>query len=171
MHVFIHCTVYTYAYYTHTHTDIGSPFRPICPTCCMNCEWYRQKWLLLSFLFIGTRSLCTERRGGLHVHISYRQTVLLLAAEESCCTLLTDWLVFISLQSLSFPSCLCPPWNGSRFLRRLRSNLTRSLLYLKNELGPTYNVLRAGFCFIPDLYRPDCFNLRHKSLCIKGVQL
>ena len=32
----------------------------------------------------------------------------------------------------------------SRFLRRLRSDLTRSLLILKNELGPTQNVLRTG---------------------------
>ena len=33
----------------------------------------------------------------------------------------------------------------SRFLRRLRSDLTRSLLYLKNEFGATLNVLRTGF--------------------------
>ena len=32
----------------------------------------------------------------------------------------------------------------SRFLRRLRSDLTRSLLILKNEFGRGYNVLRTG---------------------------
>ena len=31
-----------------------------------------------------------------------------------------------------------------RFLRRFRSDLARSLHYLKNVLGPTYNVLRTG---------------------------
>ena len=31
------------------------------------------------------------------------------------------------------------------FLRRLRSDRTRFLLYSKNELGPTYIVLRTGF--------------------------
>ena len=34
-----------------------------------------------------------------------------------------------------------------RFFRRLRSDLTRSLLNLKNELGPICNVLRTGFSF------------------------
>ena len=50
---------------------------------------------------------------------------------------------------LSSDSAPCQkPWNlkiGSRFLGRLRSDQTRSLLYLKNELGATLNVLRTGF--------------------------
>ena len=36
------------------------------------------------------------------------------------------------------------PW--SRFLRRLRSDLTGSLLDLKNELSATSSVLRTGYC-------------------------
>ena len=45
-----------------------------------------------------------------------------------------------------FPFHFCCRRNWSRFLRRFRSDLTRSLLYLKNELDrPTCNVLRTGF--------------------------
>ena len=33
----------------------------------------------------------------------------------------------------------------SLFLRHFRSDLTRSLLYLRDELGATWNVLRTGF--------------------------
>ena len=35
-------------------------------------------------------------------------------------------------------------WTWSRFLRRFKSGLTRSLLYIKNGLCPTWRVLRTG---------------------------
>ena len=49
------------------------------------------------------------------------------------------------MQKMNFsPRRACRAVARSRFLRRFRSGLTLSLLYFKNELSPSWNVLRTG---------------------------
>ena len=65
----------------------------------------------------------------------------------SCFLAAIKKLSFFSLLSLAAAThCTsCLHASESRILRRLRSDLTRSLLILKNELGATQNVSRTGF--------------------------
>ena len=73
--------------------------------------------------------------------VSCRPALWLCSSRSNSSLLLLSSPAPVSFSPLPPP----PQFSRSRFLRHFRSDLTRSLLYLKNELGATESVLRTGF--------------------------